>query len=59
MKFIKNLWSDEKGEDVTEYALVLGFVALVAAAAIGIVGGYLNDWWLALGTTVSTIPTGT
>lgn len=55
MSFIKNLWSDERGEDVTEYALVVGLVALAAIFGMSMLGGALDTWMQALGTYVGSI----
>ncbi|MBI2303774.1 MAG: Flp family type IVb pilin [Chloroflexi bacterium] len=55
MKLLHRVWSDDRGEDVAEYALVLGLVAIAAVAAIGVVGGNLNTWWTNLGTFISGI----
>ena len=39
MKFLKN----EKGQGLTEYAMILGLVAIVAVAAITLLGGAIQD----------------
>lgn len=42
--FCKRFWSDEKGQDLVEYALAAGLVAVAAVAALP-----------ALSSTVSTV----
>ncbi|MDR3703200.1 MAG: Flp family type IVb pilin [Candidatus Sulfopaludibacter sp.] len=42
--FCKNFWEDEQGQDLVEYALAAGMVAVAAVAAMP-----------ALSTTVSTV----
>ena len=32
MKLITNIWNDERGQDLIEYALMAGFVAVAAGA---------------------------
>lgn len=44
MQAFKRLWREEKGQDLTEYALLLVLVALVAIASMN-----------TLGTTISTV----
>ena len=44
MQAFKRLWREEKGQDLTEYALLLVLVALVAFASMN-----------TLGTTISTV----
>lgn len=58
MRFVKRLWSDEKGEDVAEYALVLGLVAIAAILGITLVGNSLQAWWNGLGVYIGglTVP---
>ena len=55
MEFLKRLWADDRGEDVAEYALVMGLVALAAIVGLGLAGDALNTWWTNLGTYIGTI----
>lgn len=55
MKFLKMLWSDEKGEDLTEYALIVGLVALAVIGGAFALGGAFNQWYTDLSTYVGTI----
>jgi Flp pilus assembly pilin Flp len=41
-KLVDRLWQDNKGQDLTEYALVLVLVALAAAAAMRAVGNAVS-----------------
>ena len=34
---------NEEGQDLIEYALLVGLISLVAVAAIGLAGGSVND----------------
>lgn len=34
MRYIKNFWKDEQGQDLVEYALAAGMVAVAAVAAM-------------------------
>ena len=43
----------EKGATATEYALLVGLIALVLVAGVGFFGTTLNTWFSTLGTTVS------
>lgn len=36
--FLKKLWSEDRGQNVSEYALLLVLVSLFAAAVIGVIG---------------------
>jgi pilus assembly protein Flp/PilA len=34
MRYIRNFWKDEQGQDLVEYALAAGMVAVAAVAAM-------------------------
>ncbi|HUE02994.1 MAG TPA: hypothetical protein VMR62_25725 [Bryobacteraceae bacterium] len=46
MSFWKQLWRDEDGQDLTEYALLLTFVALTTAALIASPMSSVNKIWV-------------
>lgn len=42
----KGLWADDAGQDLAEYALLIGLIALVVVGAVGILGGaILTTLW--------------
>ena len=47
---IKAIWSDEAGQDLVEYSLLLGFLALGSLALLSQAGGSIKTIW----TTVQT-----
>lgn len=55
MRFLERVWSDEKGEDMTEYALILGLIAIAAIGAMATLGGYFSDWFAALGAKIASL----
>ena len=44
MKWMKNFWQNEQGQDLVEYTLLLAFVALASAGIL-----------ISMGTSISTI----
>ena len=54
----KRFVREEEGQDLIEYALLAGFISLVAIVAITSVGNGLNSVYGNINTTVSTIPAG-
>ena len=42
--------NNDEGQDLIEYALLVGLISLVAVAAIGLAGGSVNDIF----TTIQT-----
>jgi pilus assembly protein Flp/PilA len=59
---MKNLFNrfvrDEQGQDLIEYALLAGFISLVAVAAITAVGVGVNGVYTELQSQVESIPGG-
>ncbi len=45
MNMLRKFMSEERGQDMVEYALLLGFVAVVAAAVITTVGADVKTVW--------------
>ena len=43
MNFLKNFFKNEEGQDLVEYSLLLGFVALAAAATLLTLGTNVNQ----------------
>jgi pilus assembly protein Flp/PilA len=51
---IKTLLSEERGQDLVEYALVVAIIALGATTAMTTLAGDINGVFSAIGTTLST-----
>jgi Flp pilus assembly pilin Flp len=45
MTLLRNLWTDERGQDLIEYTLLLAFVALASAALFIGAGGQVSGIW--------------
>ena len=45
MAFLKAFWNDDQGQDLIEYTLLLGFVALASAALFISAGGSVKGIW--------------
>ncbi len=59
LKAILRVARDEGGQDLIEYALLAGFISLVAVVAITSVGQGVNGVYQSIDTQVQQIPTGT
>jgi pilus assembly protein Flp/PilA len=55
-KFFKSFVQDESGQDLIEYALLAGFISLVAVVAITNVGTGVNTVYGNIDTQVQAIP---
>jgi Flp pilus assembly pilin Flp len=43
MQTLKALWEDEEGQDLTEYALLLVLISLIAIASLNTVGQSVSN----------------
>lgn len=57
-RVIKRAIREDSGQDLIEYALLAGFISLVAITAITSIGGQVNAWYQGYDTTIKTIPGG-
>ena len=54
MQFIRQFVREEEGQDVIEYGLVLGLVALGGAVTLGLIGGQIDGLLVAVNTLLTT-----
>jgi Flp pilus assembly pilin Flp len=55
-RLITRALADDSGQDLIEYAMLAGFISLIAITAITSIGGYVNGWYEGYANTISTIP---
>jgi Flp pilus assembly pilin Flp len=48
----------ESGQDLIEYAMLAGFISLVAILAITSIGTQVDSWYQGYDATIKTIPSG-
>jgi pilus assembly protein Flp/PilA len=53
MTYLKNFINDEEGQDLVEYALLLGFVALACVTILTTLGGSIGSFFTATNTKVT------
>lgn len=58
MKFIQQFVREEEGQDVVEYALVLGLVALAGGAGLTIMAGSIDGLVAAVTTAIDGVTAG-
>lgn len=49
---------DDCGQDLIEYAMLAGFISLIAITAITSIGTVIDSWYQGYDATIKTIPTG-
>ncbi len=53
-EIIRNMWRDDEGQDLVEYALIAGLVAMAAVAAISTAGTQVNTIWTNIKNQLTT-----
>lgn len=53
-QFWKMLWNEENGQDLTEYALLLVLVSLVATMSIKVIGSVVNNTFSTAAVNLNT-----
>ena len=54
VKFINRIVREEQGQDMVEYALLIGLISVVAVAALITAGGAVNALWAAVVAALNT-----
>lgn len=54
MELVKNLFVDEEGQGLVEYALILVLIAIVVIAALTFLGNKVNDTFQNIGKKLSS-----
>jgi Flp pilus assembly pilin Flp len=53
---IARVLRDEAGQDLIEYAMLAGFVSLMATGSISSIGTAVNNWYEDYAVQIDTIP---
>jgi len=54
---LKSLWYEQEGQDLVEYALLIGLVALSATAGLNAIAKSINAAFTAVGTSLTSVTT--
>ncbi len=57
MTMLKNLLHDERGQGMTEYAILVGTLALGAIATLNLIGGKIKGIFNNVNTQLANVPT--
>jgi pilus assembly protein Flp/PilA len=52
--YVKNFWNDTQGQDLVEYALAAGMVAVAAVAAMPSLGSTVNTVFSKIGSIIAS-----
>lgn len=51
-KFLRQLWSDERGQDVAEYAVMLAVVLVIVVGTIRLIGSNANNVFSSVASSI-------
>jgi Flp pilus assembly pilin Flp len=53
MSFIQKIWSDEQGQDIAEYAVMLAVILVLVVGTIRLVGSNANNVFSSVASSVN------
>ncbi len=51
-KFLQNMWHDEQGQDVAEYAVMLAVILVIVVGTIRLIGSNANNVFSSVGSAI-------
>ena len=52
IRFLKQLWSDEQGQDIAEYAVMLAVILVIVVGTIRLIGSNANNVFSSVGSAI-------
>ena len=52
-RFLRQLWSDERGQDVAEYAVMLAVVLVIVVGTIRLIGSNANNVFSSVASSIT------
>ena len=52
MKSLANVWNDEQGQDVAEYAVMLAVILVIVVGTIRLIGSNANNVFSSVGSAI-------
>jgi Flp pilus assembly pilin Flp len=53
VQFCRNLWSDEQGQDIAEYAVMLAVILVIVIGTVRLIGGNSNNVFSSVANSMS------
>jgi Flp pilus assembly pilin Flp len=50
--FLQRLWSDERGQDIAEYAVMLAVILVIVVGTIRLIGSNANNVFSQVGSSI-------
>ena len=51
-RFLQQLWSDERGQDIAEYAVMLAVILVIVVGTIRLIGSNANNVFSSVGSAI-------
>ena len=51
-KWLQNIWQDEQGQDVAEYAVMLAVILVIVVGTIRLIGSNANNVFSSVGSAI-------
>jgi Flp pilus assembly pilin Flp len=51
-KFMRNLWQDEQGQDIAEYAVMLAVILVIVVGTVRLIGSNANNVFSEVGSAI-------
>ncbi|HWR37111.1 MAG TPA: Flp family type IVb pilin [Clostridia bacterium] len=58
MEMLRTMWTDDSGQDLAEYAMLVALIAFIVIAGVTLFGGNLLAWWNGVAGTIGGWATG-
>ncbi|MGH9544821.1 MAG: Flp family type IVb pilin [Terriglobales bacterium] len=52
MSIVRNLWQEDRGQDIAEYAVMLAVILVIVVGTIRLVGSNANNVFSSVGSSV-------
>jgi Flp pilus assembly pilin Flp len=52
-KFLQQLWTDEQGQDIAEYAVMLAVILVIVVGTIRLIGSNANNVFSQVGSSIN------
>jgi Flp pilus assembly pilin Flp len=51
-RFLQQLWTDEQGQDIAEYAVMLAVILVIVVGTIRLIGGNANNVFSSVSSSI-------
>ena len=53
LQFFRNVWTDEQGQDIAEYAVMLAVILVLVIGTVRLIGGNANNAFSSVASSLS------